>query len=102
MRTLKQFLNHRYRVPGLDHACAAPDPNEPYTKEVNRHIPSGYCVYSKFTYGEVENPLELYRGEDCVEKFCEYIREEAKRLYHMFPEKPIDPQLMSNGKGVGK
>ena len=32
------------RVPG--------DPNEPYgktyTKEVNRHIPSGFCIYSKF------------------------------------------------------
>ena len=35
----------------------SPDPSEPYTKEVNKHIPSGYCVYSKFTYGEVEAPL---------------------------------------------
>ena len=77
----------------------SPDPNEPYTegvgkaytKGVNRHIPSGFCVYSRFAYGEVENPLKLYRGEDCVEKFCEYIKEEAKRLYHMFPEKPMDP-----------
>ena len=69
----------------------SPDPSEPYTKEVNQHIPSGFCVNSKFTYGEVENPLELYRGEDCVEKFCEYIKEEARRLYHMFPKKPMDP-----------
>ena len=70
---------------------SSPDPNEPYTKEVNRHIPSGYCIYSKFAYGEVEAPLRLYRGEDCVEKFCEYIKEEAIRLYHMFPEKSMDP-----------
>ena len=35
--------------------------------------------------------LRFYRGEDCVEKFCNNIREEAKRLYHMFPEKPMDP-----------
>ena len=69
----------------------SPDLSEPYTKEVNQHIPSGFCIYSKFTYGEVENPLELYRGEDCVEKFCECIKGEAKRLYHMFPEKPMDP-----------
>ena len=67
------------------------DPSEPYTKEVNRHIPSGFCIYSKFAYGEVENPLKLYRGEDCVEKFCDHIKEEVHRLYHMFPEKPMDP-----------
>ena len=67
------------------------DPDAPYTKEVNRHIPSEYCVYSKFAYGEVKDPLTIYRGKDCVEKFCEYIKEEAHRLYHMFPEKPMDP-----------
>ena len=69
----------------------SPDPSEPYTKEVNQHIPSGFCVYSKFAYDEVENPLELYRGEDCVEKFCNHIEEEAKRLYHMFAEELMDP-----------
>ena len=26
-----------------------------------------------------------------MEKFCNHIRQEAKRLYHMFPEKPMDP-----------
>ena len=60
-----------------------------YTKEINQHIPSGFCVTSKFAYGEVENPLKLYRGEDCVEVFCDHIVNEAKRLYHMFPEKPM-------------
>ena len=77
---------------------SSPNPNESYTKKVNQHIPSGWCVYSKFTYGEVENPLELYRGEDCVEKFCNHIKEEAKRLYHMFPEKPMDPLTLRQWK----
>ena len=74
----------------------SPDPNEPYTKEVNWHILSGYCVYSKFAYGEVENPLRLYRAEDCVEKFCDHVKEEARRLYHIFPEKPMEP--LTNGQ----
>ena len=58
----------------------SPDPSEPYTKEVNQHVPSGFCLYSKFAYGEVENPLRPYKGENCVEKFCDHIREEAERL----------------------
>ena len=70
---------------------SSPNPKGSYTKEVNQHIPSGFCVFSKFTYGEVQNPLKLYRGKDYIEKCCDYIKEEAKRLYHMFPEKPMDP-----------
>ena len=64
------------------------DPNEPYTSEVSRHIPSGWCVYSKFAYGDVKDPLTIYRDEDCVEKFCKYIRQEPHRLYNMLTEKP--------------
>ena len=45
------------------------NPEKPYTKEIYQHVPSGFCVYSKFAYGKVENPLKLYRGEDCVKYF---------------------------------
>ena len=69
----------------MDHGL--PNPNQPYTNEVNQHTPSGWCFYSKFTYGDIDNPLRLYRGKDCIETFCSYIKEEAYRLYHMFPEK---------------
>ena len=73
----------------MDHGFS--DPTKPYTNEVNQHTPSGWCVYSKFAYGEVVTPLRIYRGKDCIETFCNYIKEEAHRLYHMFPEKPMDP-----------
>ena len=69
----------------------SPNPNQPYTNEVNQHTPSGWCVHSKFAYRDVDNPLRLYRGKDCIETFCNYIKGEARRLYHMFPEKPMDP-----------
>ena len=26
----------------------SPNPSQPYTNEVNQHMPSGWCVYSKF------------------------------------------------------
>ena len=66
-------------------------PNQPYTNEVNQHKPSGWCVYSKFAYRDVDNPLRTYRGKDCIKTFCNYIKGEARRLYHMFPELPMDP-----------
>ena len=61
------------------------------TRGVNNHIPSGSCVRSEFAYKKIENPLKLYRGKDCVEKFCDHIIGEAHRLYQSFPEVPMTP-----------
>ena len=69
----------------------SPNSNQPYTNLVNQHTPSGWCVYSKFAYRDVDNLLRLYRGKDCIETFCNYMKGEARRLYHMFPEKPMSP-----------
>ena len=66
-------------------------PSQPYTNEVNQHTPSGWCVYSKFAYGDVDNLLRTYRDKDCIETFCSYIEGEARRLYHMFPKLPMGP-----------
>ena len=53
-------------------------------------MPSGWCVYSKSAYEDIDNLLRLYRGKDCIETFSNYIKGEAHRLYHMFPEKLMD------------
>ena len=69
----------------------SPNPNQPYTNEVNQHTQPAWCVYSKFAYGDVVTPLRTYTGKDCIEMFCNYIKGEARRLYHMFPELPMGP-----------
>ena len=77
---------------------ASNNPNVPSTKGVNIHMPSGWCVYSKFAYGKVTNPLTQYRSSDCVKKFCEHIISEVKRLYNSFPECPMEPLTKSQIK----
>ena len=63
-------------------------------REVNNHLPSGWCVRSEFAYnGKIENPLKLYRGKDCVKKFCDNIIGEARHLYQSFPVKPMTPLI---------
>ena len=54
-------------------------------KQINFHIPSGFCTYSMFAYRKVKNPLKLSQGKE----FCKHIRKEAKGLYHMLPERPM-------------
>ena len=67
------------------------NPEGSYTKDISKHIPSGFCVYSKFASDEVRNSLKLYRGKDCVEVFCNHVINEVKKLYHMLPKKPMKP-----------
>ena len=88
----------------------SPNPNEPYTKgvgkaytkKVNQHIPFGFCIYSKFAYGEVPNPLKLYRGVNCRRAFCDYVKEEARRFYHMFSKKPMEPLTSEEWNGYNR
>ena len=79
---------------------SAPDPAQPYTINANKYVPSGWCVYSMFAYGDVNDPLKLYRGEDCFEKFCKHLKQEAYRLYRMFPEKPMTPLTNKQWKSI--
>ena len=60
-----------------------------YTEKINTHVPSGWCVNSTFAYGDVPDPLKMYRGKDCVENFVEYIEEEVKRLRETFLQQPM-------------
>ena len=42
-------------------------------------------------YEDVDNLLRTYRGKDCIETSCNYVKREAHRLHHMFPELPMGP-----------
>ena len=60
-------------------------PNQPYANEVNQHTPSGWCVYSKFAYGDVDDPLRTYRGKDCIETFVITSKEKLVDCITCFP-----------------
>ena len=70
------------------------------TREINVHIPSGWCICSEFAYGEVKDPLVLYKGKDCVKKFCDHVTAEARHLYSSFPEKPMEPLTKKAVEGL--
>ena len=99
---------HQFKVPFVMYADfesilepiqgAINNPNVSSIRGVNVHTPSGWCLLSKFTYGNINNPLTQYRGPDCVERFCEHIISEAKRLYTSFPERSMIPLAKSQLK----
>ena len=99
---------HQFKVPFIMYADfesilepiqgARNDPNTPSTRGVNSHVPSGWCLHTKFAYGEVKSPTSQYRGPDRVESFCKHIISEARRLYNSFPEVPMLPLTKTQSK----
>ena len=92
---------HQFKVPFIMYADfetilepvqgPSSNPDRSWTIASCNHVPSGWCVYSKFSYGVVENPVTQYRGPDCVKKFCDHIIGDVLRLHRSFPELPMDP-----------
>ena len=63
---------------------ATPNPEKSYTEKYQKPKPSGFCYYVKKE--GIENYAEpvVYRGEDCVQKFCEMIEEEVKEIAEIY------------------
>ena len=44
------------------------NPNESFTTEINKHIPSGYSIFTSCSFDQTKNKLNYYRGKDCMKK----------------------------------
>ena len=50
------------------------NPVKSFTTKVSKHIPSGFSIS---LFKSIENKYDVYRGKDCIKKFCESWREHA-------------------------
>ena len=41
---------------------------------------SGYSLFTNCSFDSAENELDLYKGEDCMERFCKDLREHAMKI----------------------
>ena len=56
------------------------DRNKSFTTKINKHIPSGYSIFTHCSFDESKNKLNYYRGDDCMEKFCIDLREHSTKI----------------------
>ena len=50
------------------------NPENSSTTKVSEHIPSGFSMYAISSFRSIENKHDVYRGKDCMKKFCESLR----------------------------
>ena len=47
---------------------------------VSEHIPSGYSMSTILSFRSIENEHDVYRGNKCMKKFYEPLREDAMKI----------------------
>ena len=56
------------------------NPKNSFTTKVGEYIPSGFSVSTILSFKSRENKHDVYRGKDCMKKFCESLREHATKI----------------------
>ena len=67
-------------------ACKNNLENSSTTKE-SKHIPPGFSMSTICLFRSIENKYNLYRGKDCMKKFCEFLREHAMKIINFKKKK---------------
>ena len=70
------------------------NPNESFTTKINKHTPSGYSIFTHFSFNKSRNKLNYYRGKDCMKKFSKDLREHASKIIDYEKKKmiPLTPE----------
>ena len=58
------------------------------TAKVSEHIPSGFSMSTISSFKGIENKHDVYRGKDCMKKFCESLKEHTMKIIN-FKKKTI-------------
>ena len=67
----------------------ANDPENSSTTKIDKHIPFGSSVSTISGFDHIEDKHTLYRGKDCMKKFCTSLREHAKNIIDFEKEKNV-------------
>ena len=65
------------------------NPKEPSTTEINKHIPSGYSLFTHCSFDKTKNKLDYCRGKDCMKKFCKDLKTHATKIINYEKKKMI-------------
>ena len=63
------------------------NPENSSTTKVSEYIPSGFSISTISPFRSIENKHDVYRGKDCMKKFCEFLRKHAMKIINFKKKK---------------
>ena len=68
------------------------------TKKLDKHIPCGYSMSTAWTCDGIENKHDVYRGGDCMKKFCKSLRRHTMNIINFERKKMIPLTYLNQTK----
>ena len=62
--------------------------NNSSTTKLSEHVPSGFSMSTISSFRSIENKHDVYRGNGCMKKICDSLREHAMKIIN-FKKKAI-------------
>ena len=56
------------------------NPEKSSTTKINKHVPSGYSLFTHCSFDTTKNSLDYYKGKNCMKNFCLDLREHATKI----------------------
>ena len=66
------------------------DPEKSSTAKINMHTPSGYSLFTNCSFDLAKNKIDCSRGKDCMERFCNDLKEHATKIIYYEKKKRND------------
>ena len=63
------------------------NPENSSTRKVGEHISSDFSMPTILSFKSIENKHDVYKGKDCMKKFCESLREQAMKIINFKKKK---------------
>ena len=57
------------------------------TIKVGEYIPSGFSMSAILSFKDIENKHDVYRGKNCMKKFCESLKKHAVKIINLKKKK---------------
>ena len=58
----------------------ANDTSKSSTEKKNKHKMRGYALFTDCSFDEKNNATDYYRGKDCLKRFCQDLKKQAKSI----------------------
>ena len=56
------------------------NPEKSATTKINKHAPSGYSLFTNFSFYLAKSKLDCYRSKDCMERLCKDLKEHTTKI----------------------
>ena len=66
------------------------NPEHSFTTKAEEDVPSGFSMSTISSFKSIENKHDVYRGKDCMKKFCESLREHAMKIINFLKNEVIN------------